>query len=174
MRGPIVAVAVLGGAISLAVGSTYAAFFSTTANPASSFTADTLQPATLLTSVHASTTGGMVNLSWTASSSAYTAGYRIDRATSPNGTYTTIATTINGTSGVSEFGGLAGGSQPTGITSGPDGNLWVTEAGTNKIAKFSTAGTLLAEYTIPTAASSPKGIASGPDGNLWFTQRAGK
>src|SRR5215510_11242675 len=144
MRGPLVVGVVLAAAVSLAVGSTYAAFFSTTSNPTSGFTSDTLQPATLLTSVHASTTGGMVNLSWTASSSAYTAGYRIDRATSPNGTYTTIATTVSGTSGVTEFGGLAGGSQPTGITSGPDGNVWVTEAGTNKIAKFSTAGTLLA------------------------------
>src|SRR5215475_12753259 len=113
MRAPLVAAAVLALAISLSVGSsTYAAFYSTTGTPTNSFSADTLNPPTLLTSVHASTTGGMVNLSWAASADAYTAGYRIDRATSPNGTYSTIATITNGVSGVTEFGGLASGSQP--------------------------------------------------------------
>src|SRR5262249_12727234 len=165
-------VALVAGGLALTVGVTYAAFSQTTSNPGNGFSADTLAPATQISSVHTSVTGGMVTLSWTASASAYVTGYRIDRATSPNGTYSTIATMATGTTGVTEYGGLAASSQPTGIVTGPDGNLWVTEAGANKIAKFSTAGTLLAEYTIPTSASSPKGITSGPDGNLWFVESA--
>jgi virginiamycin B lyase len=38
------------------------------------------------------------------------------------------------------------------------------------IAKFSTAGQLLAEYPVPTARSQPWGITTGPDGALWFTE----
>ncbi len=67
-----------------------------------------------------------------------------------------------------------GGSQPAYIAAGPDGNLWFTESGANKIGKISTGGVIV-EYVIPTANSVPAGIVTGPDGNLWFTENgAGK
>jgi virginiamycin B lyase len=56
-----------------------------------------------------------------------------------------------------------------GITAGPDGNLWFTEYGGNKIGRITTAG-VITEFPIPTDDSEPWGITSGPDGNLWFTE----
>ncbi len=61
------------------------------------------------------------------------------------------------------------GSNPEAIVSGPDGNLWLTEQGANKIARITTSGTLT-EYTIPTAGAGLVGIALGPDGNIWFCE----
>ena len=60
-------------------------------------------------------------------------------------------------------------SQPNSITSGPDGNLWFTEASGNKIGKITPSGTII-EYPVPTTCSYPFGITTGPDGNLWFTE----
>lgn len=52
---------------------------------------------------------------------------------------------------------------------GPDENLWIMENTLfGAIAKFSTAGTLLAEY--PVQFSTLLGIKVGPDGALWFPQ----
>ena len=60
-------------------------------------------------------------------------------------------------------------SRPDGIAAGPDGNLWFTEAGGNKIGRITPTGSIT-EYPVPTANSYPYGIAAGPDGNLWFTE----
>lgn len=57
-------------------------------------------------------------------------------------------------------------SRPMGITLGSDGNVWVTEAGANKLAQFSTDGKLLAEFPV---SGAPDDIVTGPDGNLYFT-----
>ena len=64
------------------------------------------------------------------------------------------------------------GSQPRGITKGPDGALWFTEYSGNKIGRISTAG-VITEYPLPAAASNPTGITAGPDGALWFTEYSG-
>ena len=69
---------------------------------------------------------------------------------------------------IAEFG-LATGSGPTDITTGPDGNLWFTEQGTNKIGEITTFGAIT-EFTLATG-SEPTGITTGPDGNLWFTEQ---
>src|SRR5262245_24955851 len=61
------------------------------------------------------------------------------------------------------------GSAPSGIVDGPDGNLWFTEANTDKIGRITPSG-VVTEFPIPTPGSSPLGIAVGPDGNLWFTE----
>jgi sugar lactone lactonase YvrE len=53
-----------------------------------------------------------------------------------------------------------------GITLGSDGNVWVTEAGANKLAQFTPDGKLLAEFPVNGA---PDDIVSGSDGNLYFT-----
>jgi virginiamycin B lyase len=61
-------------------------------------------------------------------------------------------------------------SQPHGITTGLDGNLWFTEYQGNKIGQMTTAGVVVDEFPIPTAGSIPYAITAGPDGNLWFTE----
>jgi len=53
---------------------------------------------------------------------------------------------------------------PHNLTVGPDGNIWYTDAGSDKIVKFELDGSFT-DYS--TGVSSPHGITSGPDGNLW-------
>ena len=67
----------------------------------------------------------------------------------------------------------SGTDQAEGITVGPDGNLWLTLTGTDKIAVMSpSTGALLHEYAVTTAGAQPNSITLGPDGNLWFTESA--
>lgn len=67
-------------------------------------------------------------------------------------------------------------SEPVGITSGPDGNLWFTESYGNKIGMITTGGQFT-EYALPNAESEPENITTGPCGDgtqcLWFTEFAG-
>jgi virginiamycin B lyase len=70
---------------------------------------------------------------------------------------------------ITEFAIPTQNSEPYGITSGPDGNLWFTEANGNKIGRLTSQG-IITEFAIPTQNSEPYGITSGPDGNLWFTE----
>ncbi len=65
------------------------------------------------------------------------------------------------------------GSGPTGVVAGPDGNLWFTENGFNRIGQVTTAGELKQELPIPSPATFPDGIAVGPDSNIWFTEAGG-
>jgi streptogramin lyase len=58
---------------------------------------------------------------------------------------------------------------PDDIVVGPDGNLWFTESGVDRIGRITPGGTIT-EFTTPTADSNPTGIAVGSDGNLWFTE----
>lgn len=53
-----------------------------------------------------------------------------------------------------------------GITSGPDGNLWVAEKSGDRIARVTPNG-VVTEFQIPEG-SFPIGMLTGPDGNLWF------
>jgi streptogramin lyase len=63
-------------------------------------------------------------------------------------------------------------SAPSGLTVGPDGNLWFTEGeGPEKkswVGKITTSGTAT-EYALPEG-SKPLYITAGSDGNLWFTE----
>lgn len=63
---------------------------------------------------------------------------------------------------------LPAGSSPTGVTAGPDGNLWFTDYKSSKIGKSTTQGAV-SEYALP-AGSEPVKIAAGSDGALWFTE----
>ena len=60
-------------------------------------------------------------------------------------------------------------SNPTGITTGPDGALWFTEQTANKIGRVTPAG-VFTEYPLPTNFNYPSAIALGSDGALWFTE----
>jgi streptogramin lyase len=65
---------------------------------------------------------------------------------------------------------LPPGSNPSGIATGPDGNLWFTEFTVNpKVGRITTAGAVT-EFPLPRPGATPSGIVAGPDGNLWFTQ----
>ena len=57
---------------------------------------------------------------------------------------------------------------PSGIASGPDGALWFTEYGGNKIGRITTAGSIT-EYPVSPLAV-PYSITAGSDGALWFTE----
>jgi streptogramin lyase len=66
----------------------------------------------------------------------------------------------------------------TGITSGPDGNIWFTESANintssastfyGKIGYITPQGQIN-EFLLPAVNSDPLMITNGPDGNLWFT-----
>jgi streptogramin lyase len=73
-----------------------------------------------------------------------------------------------GLNSVHEFALPAKYSFPSGITAGPDGNVWFTETGTDKIGRITPDGHIT-EFPL-SPASGPIGIALGPDGNLWFAE----
>jgi virginiamycin B lyase len=64
------------------------------------------------------------------------------------------------------------GSQPNGIVTGPDGNLWFTEVSGNRIGRMTPGGDLT-EFSLPVngqgQSSQPVAILVGPDRALWFT-----
>lgn len=55
----------------------------------------------------------------------------------------------------------------SGITIGPDGNIWFTEQGAARIGRM-TPGGRFTEFPLGSP-GYPRGIVAGPDGNLWFT-----
>ena len=64
---------------------------------------------------------------------------------------------------------LPAGSGPGGITTGPEGNLWFTESGSDRIGRITVTGKIR-EFPVPTPKSKPSEIITGPDGNLWFIE----
>ncbi len=71
---------------------------------------------------------------------------------------------------VTEFPLTTQASQPTGIVTGPDGNLWVAEAAASRIARVTPAG-VVTEFTLPAGREPFDLAASG--GLIYFTERAG-
>lgn len=64
-------------------------------------------------------------------------------------------------------------SGPTTIALAPDGTVWFTESGGNRIGKMNPDGSGLVEYPLPNPDSSPRIIALGADGNMWFSEHTG-
>jgi streptogramin lyase len=74
---------------------------------------------------------------------------------------------------ITEFRASAG-SFPEGITTGSDGNLWLTEFDAGSIARLLPAApNTITEFNVSLADIRPGGIASGSDGNLWFVEILG-
>jgi streptogramin lyase len=68
---------------------------------------------------------------------------------------------------VTEFSaGISPASEPYDIVTGPDGNLWFTELGGNRIARMTPTGTV-SEFPIASG-FGVRGIVPATDGNLWF------
>ena len=66
------------------------------------------------------------------------------------------------------------GSNPTALVYGPQGRLWSTLAGSNRLAGLALPGTVFTT-TIPTPQALPYDLIIGPDRALWFSeQQAGK
>lgn len=61
---------------------------------------------------------------------------------------------------------------PRGITPGPDGNLWFTQPGFDRVARITPDGTIT-EFNLPSEESNPTEITSGPDGKIWFAETGG-
>ena len=57
---------------------------------------------------------------------------------------------------------------PSGITQGPDGNLWFSLEQSNFIGYVAPGGSFTL-YTLPSTGNQG-GINPGPDGNIWFTE----
>lgn len=58
-----------------------------------------------------------------------------------------------------------------GITVGPDGNLWFTEANVDRVGTINPALTTITEFIAGIApGAAPVNIVTGPDGALWFTE----
>ena len=64
-------------------------------------------------------------------------------------------------------------SDPLGITTGPDGNLWFVDAGASTIGFMTPDGTAVHEHATNTPNATPVAITSGPDSRLWFTELSG-
>lgn len=61
-------------------------------------------------------------------------------------------------------------SLPTGLATGPDGNIWATSTAADSVMRI-TPGGLSEQFTSGIAlGGDPLGITAGPDGNLWFVE----
>ncbi len=70
-----------------------------------------------------------------------------------------------------EYGsGITSGASPSGITSGPDGNVWFAENSLGRIGKITLDGTVTEYSAGISGGASPVDIALGSDGNLWFNE----
>src|SRR5206468_4164338 len=78
------------------------------------------------------------------------------------------AAAATGAPPIAEFAVPTSNSAPSGITAGPDDNLWFTEEAANKIGRIAPDGSIT-EFSRTNPGSQPTGIAAGPDGSVWFT-----
>ena len=60
----------------------------------------------------------------------------------------------------------------SGITTGPDGDLWFTETMANRVGRINPTTHAIDEFFLPSPSSYPTGITAGPDGEVWFTEAA--
>jgi virginiamycin B lyase len=67
------------------------------------------------------------------------------------------------------FATLAAGSGPVRMTTGADGNLYVTESKKHAVAEITVPGKVVSLIGLPVGAAASR-IVSGPDGNLWVTE----
>ena len=80
--------------------------------------------------------------------------------------------TVSATAGQTTQVGLPAGSAPTGMTLGPDGNIWFTNQSAGQIGVLDAITHVPTLMPLPSATSMPTGITSGPDGRMWFTEEA--
>src|SRR5688572_16406535 len=91
----------------------------------------------------------------------------------PFGALSLLIVALTTPAGAQTFQEFPVGRFPSEITTGPEGNLWFTEQGANRIGRLTVGGVYTA-FTVPTPDSNPFAITSGPDGALWFTEIGAK
>ena len=64
---------------------------------------------------------------------------------------------------------LGAATDPVDVVAGPDGNLFVTEQGTDRVDRVRIDGGVIGQFPLG-AGADPAGIAAGPDGNLWVAE----
>ncbi len=117
-----------------------------------------------------STAGPSTSTTYTAPGTAGTFQLQATTVATPSVTaVATVTVSAAGTCTINEFAVPTTVSGLFGIAAGPDGALWFTETGGNKIGRITTAGAIT-EFPISTAGSYPAGITAGPDGALWFVE----
>src|SRR5579872_1385463 len=85
-----------------------------------------------------------------------------------NAAFAQIGTvTVNG---VSKAFTVPSGDLPSGLTLGPDNNVWFVES--NHVGKITKSG-VITEYALPTQRVNVGAITAGSDGKLWFTEYSG-
>jgi streptogramin lyase len=78
---------------------------------------------------------------------------------------------VDAVSGQIEEIPLGASAAPLIPVTGPDGDIWVTESGTSRIARINPVTHYVETvFDTATAGSGVSGIALGPDGNLWYTE----
>lgn len=60
---------------------------------------------------------------------------------------------------------------PTELTEGAGDTMWISLAGSNAVAKYSSSGAPIATYQLTSPNSLPGPLVEGPDTNIWVTQR---
>ncbi len=60
-------------------------------------------------------------------------------------------------------------SEPIGIATGMDGNLWFVNQGNNTVSSITTSGTVTNYNPFNSGVSNSRAMAAAPDGALWFT-----
>jgi len=58
------------------------------------------------------------------------------------------------------------------MTTGPDGNVWMTSKTGGTIEVFNNISRVFTSVTLPNPACNPLGITAGPDGRMWFAEQA--
>ncbi|HEX5853552.1 MAG TPA: hypothetical protein VFY36_10715, partial [Solirubrobacteraceae bacterium] len=82
----------------------------------------------------------------------------------------TVSYTYQTAEALDEYPLTPAGSAPSGITLGPDGNVWFSDSGDGRVGKVTPSGGIT-EY--PTGFGSwVTSVAKGADGNIWFTSAA--
>jgi streptogramin lyase len=61
------------------------------------------------------------------------------------------------------------GTRPSGLASGPDGNIWFTDWSGNTIGRISPSFALR-QFPLPRRSAEPNAIVAGPSGRMWFTE----
>src|SRR5688500_14129756 len=81
-----------------------------------------------------------------------------------------FALPASATAAITEFPLPTSASSPAGVAAGPDGNVWVAEPATDRIARVTPAGAVT-EFTL-VSRREPLEVASA-GGLIWFTERNG-
>lgn len=97
-------------------------------------------------------------------------GNRIGRIT-PGGAVTEFSSGLT-TGAPDPFNGQPSRANPLGIAVGPDGNMWFTEFGTNRVGRITMSGVITEFSAGITGLAQPTGITAGPDGSVWFTEQS--